>query len=78
LKGIYWIEIINIRDTINNYKSNIDDLDPINTLQRGFSITRVDGQAIKSINKVRKGKNIITIVSDGEIKSTVNLTKKLI
>jgi len=68
----------NIRDTINNYKSNIDDLDPINTLQRGFSITRVDGQAIKSINKVRKGKNIITIVSDGEIKSTVNLTKKLI
>jgi len=67
-----------IRDAISNYKSNIDDLDPINTLQRGFSITRVDRQAIKSINKVRKGKNIITTVSDGEIKSTVNLTKKLI
>jgi len=67
-----------IRNAINNYKFNIDDLDPINTLQRGFSITRVDGKAIKSINKVRRGKNIITTVSDGEIKSTVNLIKKLI
>jgi len=81
-----WADIISyckyffksVKDTMDNYKSNVNFIDPINTIQRGFSITRVDGSAIKSINKVRKGKDIITTVSDGEIKSTVNLTKKLI
>ena len=63
------------KDTINKYKSNINFLDPINTLQRGFSITRINGKAIKSISKVKKGQNMVTIVSDGNIKSIVNVTK---
>jgi exodeoxyribonuclease VII large subunit len=68
----------NTKNTINNYKIDINSFDPINILQKGFSITKVDGKAIKSINKVRKGNNILTIVSDGEIRSIVNLTKKII
>lgn len=64
-----------IRDTINNYKSNINILDPINTLQRGFSITRIEGKAIKNIQKAKKGQNMVTTVSDGEIESTINTTK---
>lgn len=64
-----------IRDTINNYKININILDPINTLQRGFSITRIYGKAIKSIKKIKMGQSMITTVSDGEIKSTINTTK---
>ena len=66
----------NIKDVIRNYKSHIDILDPINTLQRGFSITRVRGEAIKSINKVKKGQDLLTVVSDGNIKSTVKVTVK--
>lgn len=66
----------NIKDTIDNYKSNIDILDPINTLQRGFSITRIRGEAIKSVNKVKKGQDMLTTVSDGSIKSTVKVTIK--
>lgn len=66
----------NIKDIIHNYRSNIDILDPINTLQRGFSITRIKGEAIKSINKVKKGQDMLTTVSDGNIKSTVNVTIK--
>lgn len=64
-----------IRSTINNYKSNINILDPINTLQRGFSITRIWGKTIKNIQKVKKGQNMLTTVSDGEIESRVNTTK---
>ena len=66
----------NIKGAIHHYKSNIDILDPINTLQRGFSITKVEGEAIKSINKVKRGQDILTTVSDGNIKSTVNVTIK--
>lgn len=64
-----------IRNTIHNYKSNINILDPINTLQRGFSITRIEGETIKNIQKVKKGQNMVTTVSEGEIESTVNTAK---
>ena len=58
-------------EVINNYKSSIYFLDPIKTLQRGFSITKMNGKTIKSIKMVKKGQDISTTVSDGEIKSNI-------
>ncbi|MCD5397207.1 MAG: exodeoxyribonuclease VII large subunit [Candidatus Pacebacteria bacterium] len=58
-------------EIINNYKSSIYFLDPIKTLQRGFSITKMNGKTIKSIKMVKKGQDISTTVSDGEIKSNI-------
>ena len=45
---------------------------PLATLERGYSVTLVDGQAVGSIQKVRPGDTLVTRVSDGEIRSSVN------
>lgn len=58
-------------EIINNYKSSIYFLDPVKTLQRGFSITKIKGKTIKSIKMIKKGQDISTTVSDGEIKSNI-------
>ncbi len=65
----------NVKNATNNYKSNINLLDPIQTLQRGFSITKIKGRTIKSIKGVRKGQNMLTTVLDGDIKSNIINTK---
>ena len=46
-------------------------LSPMQTLQRGYSITRLNGKAIKSITNVKPGDEITTIVSDGSVVSKV-------
>lgn len=58
-------------EIINNYKSSIYFLDPVKALQRGFSITKIKGKTIKSIKMIKKGQDISTTVSDGEIKSNI-------
>jgi len=56
---------------LKNTEDKIKILSPTNILERGFSITRVNGKAIKSINQVKKGDEIITQVSDGQIISEI-------
>ncbi len=46
-------------------------LDPINVLQRGYSITKIEGKIIKSVSEVKQKDNITTIVTDGEFGSTI-------
>jgi len=62
----------NIRETIKQYSLRIDSLDPINIIRLGFSVSKVSGKTIKSIKEVKVGQNMITTVSDGEIKSIIN------
>lgn len=70
---LYCKELLrNTRETIKSYLSNIDFLDPINTVRRGFSISKINGKTIKSIKDARIDQNMITTVSDGEIKSIIN------
>lgn len=47
-------------------------LHPINTMRRGYSITRVDGKAVRSVSDVAPGATIVTSIADGDIISTVN------
>jgi len=61
-----------IREAIKQCSLRIDSLDPINIIRLGFSVSKVSGKTIKSIKEVRGGQNMITTVSDGEIKSIIN------
>lgn len=57
------------KNKIVNIESLIMALDPKNTLKRGFSITRIKGKTIKSVNEISPGDIITTILSDGEFQS---------
>jgi exodeoxyribonuclease VII large subunit len=48
-------------------------LDPVNTMARGWSITRdASGKTIRSAAQVASGEQMTTQLSDGTISSTVN------
>ncbi|WP_298286846.1 exodeoxyribonuclease VII large subunit [uncultured Lutibacter sp.] len=57
--------------SITNIEAKIKILSPSNILERGFSITRINGKSIKSINEVKKGDELITQVYDGKIISEI-------
>jgi len=62
----------NIREAIKQYSLRIDSSDPINIIRLGFSVSKIRGKTIKSIKDARIGQNMITTISDGEIKSIIN------
>jgi exodeoxyribonuclease VII large subunit len=48
-------------------------LDPVNTMARGWSITRDSrGNTIRNVAQVGAGEQITTQLSDGTLSSTVN------
>jgi exodeoxyribonuclease VII large subunit len=48
-------------------------LDPVNTMARGWSITRdAQGRTVRSTAQVASGEQMTTQLSDGTISSTVN------
>jgi len=55
------------------YEKNIHHLAPENILKRGYSITRKDGKAVKSVSDVYIGDRIETIIYNGRIESIVEL-----
>lgn len=50
----------------------LDALSPQSTLRRGYSITRLNGKAVTSINQIEPNAVIETTLADGTIKSTIN------
>lgn len=47
-------------------------LDPVNTMARGWSITRTaDGSTLRSTKQAKEGETLVTTVADGTITSTV-------
>lgn len=52
----------------------VDAASPVKLLERGYSLTRVDGRAVTSVSQVEQGHTIKTRVADGEIASTVTGT----
>ncbi len=50
---------------------NVNILDPINILRRGFTITLYNGKALKSHTEVKKGDTITSILEDGQVVSEV-------
>ena len=64
------------RHTIDILEQRTKSLDPTLLLQRGYSITLVNGHALRSPSAVKPGDIIVTRLADGTVKSTVNETKK--
>ena len=57
---------------LKNYQDKLEALSPMKVLNRGFSITQdSDGKVITSVNNVKVGDVITTIVKDGTINSKV-------
>ena len=55
---------------------NIGLLDPANVLKRGYSITMADGRALSTVEGLKEGTLLQTILADGIITSTVLTAKK--
>jgi exodeoxyribonuclease VII large subunit len=54
----------------------VNSMDPLNVLKRGYSITTVNGKAVKSASQVKEGDMINTLLSDGHITSEITSVKK--
>ena len=55
-----------------NLLSKLEVLNPVTTLKRGYSVTRIDGKIINNISSVKKGDILITDISNGKIESVVD------
>ena len=65
------------RHTLDILEQRTKSLDPTLLLQRGYTITLVNGHALRSPSAVKLGDIIVTRLADGMVKSTVNETKKI-
>ena len=65
----------------NNKYSNIINklsvLNPLNTLKRGYSITKLDNKVITNIKGIKKNDTLTITLSDGEVTSTVESVKEI-
>ncbi len=66
-----------IKNRIQGYAQMIDMVDPVNTLKRGFSLTRLSsGEVLSDVNQVKKTAVIETEFFNGKIKSSVTDIQK--
>lgn len=76
----------NIRHIVNSFMSDMhsrlqmiaaktDASDPIRILRLGYSISRVNGKAVRDINELHAGDKVYTTVANGTFVSTVNQAK---
>ena len=56
---------------LDNLEQNLRNLDPVNILKRGFSITRYNGKAITNVAGMKEGQELETQVYQGKIISTI-------
>jgi len=66
------------KDQLKGIKEKINIAHPKNILNRGFSINKINGKVVKSVNDISKEKTLTTILQDGKIKSKIKnvITKK--
>jgi len=61
---------------LENIEKNIQIMDPINVLKRGFSITYSNGKAVKDAAQLEVGSAINTVLFKGTIDSTITKIKE--
>lgn len=61
---------------VKHLEKNLSILHPDNVLKRGYSITLLNGKAIRKNTEVKAGDVLHTQLLEGSIKSTVNTTSK--
>ena len=67
--------IKNEKNNIENLEKNINYLNPVNVLKRGFSISLVNGKILKETEQVKNGDELKTIIADGNI---ISIAKEII
>jgi exodeoxyribonuclease VII large subunit len=79
IKGLqYSLRFIqNQTQRLKAMESNINHLNPLNVLKRGYSITYVNDRVVKSVSEIEIGDNLRTVLHRGEVFSKVE-RKKLI
>lgn len=60
---------------LNSIEKNIVNMSPDNVLKRGYSITRLNGKAVKSITNIKNGDTLDSTVFEGNIISVVKSSK---
>lgn len=63
-------------DRMNGRQQLLQALSPAATLARGYSITTVNGHALRSIDALTPGSTVTTTLADGSFTSTVSSTTK--
>jgi exodeoxyribonuclease VII large subunit len=61
---------------LNTTEQNLNNLSPRNVLKRGYSITQLNGNSIRSFDQVKEGEMLNTLLYEGNIFSTVKSTNK--
>jgi exodeoxyribonuclease VII large subunit len=56
-------------------RAHVEALSPLRVLDRGYSLTRVDGALLKSVVQARAGDRLLTEVSDGVVTSRVDAVR---
>ena len=59
------------KSELKNLEVNVNHMDPVNVLKRGFTITLQNGKAITSVKGIRAGEVLQTITADGTITGNV-------
>jgi len=72
------VRIHNDRLRLKSFQKIVDALNPVNTMRRGFSITRTtDGQILKNTMRIKKDIALMTELAQGSIESrVVNVNKE--
>ena len=64
--------IVNQDKRLKALENIVEALSPQKTLKRGFSLTKVNGKTVKSVDQLADNDVITTYLADGEITSVVN------
>ncbi len=74
--------VLNVNQLLKNHKESLAHLsdkthllDPVNTLKRGYSITRYHGKALTDTRKLSKGMVVETELAEGKIVSIIEENK---
>jgi exodeoxyribonuclease VII large subunit len=65
-----------IQYEVSSIEKSVQNMDPENVLKRGYSITRLNGKAVKSIAVLKPHDTLNTVVADGQVISEVKSVKE--
>ena len=63
-------------DTIKNMEKVVALVDPMNVIKRGYTLTTINGELLKSVDQLQTGDVINTLTADGAASSKIISTKK--
>jgi exodeoxyribonuclease VII large subunit len=66
----------NAMTELNNIAKNVANMNPVNVLKRGYSITLLNGKSVTDISQVKNGDILNTTVHKGNIVSIISSTHK--